>query len=171
MNAALSRTTLGLSYACPANADQPQAFAPEPPRTKKSKASCGCVSGAAPSPTVLKTVKKDGRHEERDTRVATSEFWRFLPVLQQPVEELTCPGGNPAEKRHHSAIEKRKQRSSDHDEIPRAARPPPRLARRSLSRTGRLVARAALKSAIALQSSGNTVHDQRRGEGRERSFV
>ena len=57
---------------------------------------------------------------------------------------------------HHAATEKRKQRNRDHDETPRAARPPPRLVRRSASGIGGLVDRAALKSAPAIRSSGKT---------------
>ena len=67
-------------------------------KDKKNKASCGCLSGAAPSPTVLKTVKKAERHENV-TESGDVGILAFPPCLQLPVEELTCPRGNPAEKR------------------------------------------------------------------------
>ena len=61
---------------------------------------------------------------------------------------------------HHAATERRKQRNYDHDETPRAARPPPRLVRRSASGIGGLVDRAALKRAIAIRSPGNTARSE-----------
>jgi len=71
----------------------------------------------------------------------------------------------------HAATEKRKQQNNDHDETPRAARPPVRPVRRSISRIGSLVIWAALKSAIAIRSWGIGVRGKRRGEARERSFM
>ena len=55
-------------------------------KDKKSKASCGCVSGAAPSPTVLKTVKKAERHED------VTREWRRRNSVVSSLSPATCRG-------------------------------------------------------------------------------
>ena len=72
--------------------------------------------------------RRSGRRSGR----AQGGNWRPKPKHRKP-----SPSGVSS---HHPATEKRRQQNNDHGETPRVACPPPRLARRSISGNGALVA-------------------------------
>ena len=72
---------------------------------------------------------------------------------------------------HHAATEKHKPRNHNHDETPRAARPRPGSSDDRLRGLALSLIDRHTEKCHCVQSCGNTVNDQRCGEGRERSFV